>query len=228
MNYLAQLASDWRGDLPPEGIMCERKFNGWRALYFQGIDGQTRLWSRNGVPLSGADHVFDRLAQMEAVAGEPIFIDGEIVVTPTDGTSDTLAATKHWFETGWKRGGNAGVFHAFDMLTFTEWQAGGTATPLIERKARLKALFDASEPVDDGWTWTAGSRGAETPIAVSLVEDTWAFDARDVMTLANCEWAIGNEGLVLKDPLSPYQRNRNAAWLKVKAENAHKWNRRAA
>lgn len=217
MNGLCALAADWKGEMSDGGVMFENKVDGFRCLYFRGVDGQPRLWSRQGMPLEGADHVFRRLQAMEAAAGTPLFIDGEIQV---DGS---LAATKHWFETGWRKGGDKGVFHAFDVLDFADWQRGGTDQPLYERKARLAELYGPTEEIGDGWTWREGSRGAEAPPAVRLVEDGWCFDVADVVNEARRVWAIGGEGLMLKDAESPYRRKRSPAWQKVKQENFHKW-----
>lgn len=218
---LCQLLGDWRGDLPEGGAMLEEKHDGWRCLYFRGIDNRPRLFSRQGMPLDGADHVLHRLSLFEEAAGGPLFIDGEIQV---DGS---LAATKAWFEGGWRKGGDAGVFHAFDVMPLAEWRKGGCDAELYRRKAWLKQLFAASEPVDDGWTWAEGSKGAVPPIAVQIVADTWAFDTRDVLTEARRIWAAGGEGVVLKDVMTPYRRKRSDAWQKVKAENRHKWMARA-
>lgn len=217
---LCQLARDWKGAIPTGGMMCEPKIDGWRATRFPGIDGKVRLWSRNGMPIEGAGHILRRLALMEEAAGEPMFFDGEFQV---DGTLD---ATKEWAERGWKQGGNAGVFHAFDCLTLAEWRAGGSDVPLIERKARLVELFNASEPDADEWTWAEGSRGAPIPVAVRVMPDGWAFDADDAVNEVRRVWAAGGEGVVLKDASSPYRRTRSDAWMKVKGENMHKWARR--
>ncbi len=201
--------------------MCEEKIDGLRAMWFAGIDGKKRLWSRNGLPIEGTEHIHRRLHLMESAAGCDLYIDGEFQV---DGT---LAASKHWFEGGWRKGGNAGVFHAFDVMPLAEWRKGGCDAELYRRKAWLKQLFAASEPVDDGWTWAEGSKGAVPPIAVQIVADTWAFDTRDVLTEARRIWAAGGEGVVLKDVMTPYRRKRSDAWQKVKAENRHKWMRKA-
>lgn len=219
---LCQLAQDWKGAIPTGGMMFESKIDGWRATRFPGIDGKVRLWSRNGMPIEGTGHILRRLALMEEAAGEPMFFDGEFQV---DGTLD---ATKAWAERGWKQGGDAGIFHAFDCLTLAEWRAGGSDVPLIERKARLVELFNASEPDADEWTWAEGSRGAPIPVAVRVMPDGWAFDADDAVSEVRRVWAAGGEGIVLKDPSSPYRRTRTDAWMKVKGENMHKWNRRAA
>lgn len=219
MTALCQLAADWHGIVPAGGIMAEQKFDGWRAVRFPGIDGKVRLWTRNGHPIEGAGHILHQLARMERAAGEPMMFDGEFVV---DGS---LAATKAWCETRWKLGGEAGTFHVFDAMPLGEWKAGGSPIPLYQRKARLKALCEAT--AEPEWEWRPGSRGRDegaTPVA--YVADEWAFDAADVIAAARRVWAAGGEGLMLKDAEAPYQRSRNNAWQKVKAENAHKWRRR--
>jgi len=217
MTHLCQLASDWRGTTPIGGMMFEQKFDGWRALRFHGIDGVARLFTRNGMILNGCAHIERRLAAIEEAYGERLMIDGELVV---DGT---LEATKRWAETGWRAGGDRGVFHAFDVVPFSAWQRGGWDEPLVKRKALLEALIKASEPVSDGWTWPAGSKGAPTPIAVRLVKDGWATDAGDVLDEARRVWASAGEGIMLKDAEAPYRRTRNDAWQKVKRDNYTKW-----
>lgn len=213
---LCQLASDFRGQLPSGGVLAEVKYDGFRCLFLPDINGRERLFTRNGMPIEGCDHILYHLQRMREAAGEPLFIDGELVV---DGT---LAATKRWVESGWRQGGEAGHFHAFDCMTHEEWKAGGTATPLYQRKARLRDLVEQASA--DDWDWRPGSKGRdEGAIPVSLVEDQWAFDAADVIEAARRVWAAGGEGLMLKDAEAPYQRKRSGAWLKVKQCNISKW-----
>jgi ATP-dependent DNA ligase len=217
---LCQLATDWTGALPRDGAMVERKHDGWRALRFPGIDGVTRLWSRNGMPIEGTGHILHRLALMERAAGEAMFFDGEFVV------GESLLATKIWCERGWRTGGEAGTFHAFDCLTLAEWRAGGSDTPLIDRKARLVSLARQVEQDPAlSWDWRPGSRGRDDAGAVQIVADEWAFDASDVIDAARRVWAIDGEGVMVKDASSPYRRNRNGSWAKVKTCNAHRWMR---
>ncbi len=216
MNSLCQLASDWRGTLPSEGTWAEPKIDGWRAMRFPGIDGITRLWTRNGMPIEGVGHILHRLERMERAAGEPMMFDGEFQV------GGTLEATKRWCEAGWKQGGEAGVYHLFDCLPLADWQAGGGAIPLYQRKARARVLWEAT--AEEEWDWRPGSRGRdEGAIPVVLVEDQWLGIRADVVNEARRIWAAGGEGLVLKDSMAPYQRSRNGAWVKVKSENQAKW-----
>jgi ATP-dependent DNA ligase len=205
--------------------MVERKWDGWRALRFRGLDGKPRLWSRNGQPLNGADQVVHQLGLMQRVAGVPLFLHGEIVVDAT------LYATKRWFESGRRRGGDKGRLHLFDVLTEEEWRAGDCNRPLHERKAWLQELAAAVR--DDpalSWDWRPGSRSGDDPTAVQVVEDEWAFTESDVHDMVQRVWAVGGEGLMLNDPERPCRRKRGPAWVKVKLDNWSKWEspRRAA
>ena len=192
--------------------MFEEKVDGWRAMFFRGHDGQPQLWTRNGHRIEGAEHILHRLTLLERSAGQPLFIDGEFQV---DGS---LEATKRWCESGWKLGGTAGIFHAFDCLPLVNWERGGWEKPLTYRKARLAELMrKVDEDTSLTWEWRRGSYGADDGReSVRLMPDGWAFDSGDVLDEARRVWAVGGEGLMLKDAEAPYQRNRNAAWLKVK------------
>ncbi|MFC4255358.1 hypothetical protein GRI97_07970 [Altererythrobacter xixiisoli] len=209
---LCQLATDWRGSVPPFGTMAEEKIDGWRALYLRGHDGTPRLYTRNGRRIEGVAHIVHRLAQLERIAGQPLFIDGELQV---DGTLD---ATKRWCEAGWRMGGDKGVFHAFDCLPLADWRSGGGDAPLTARKAMLVDLIrQADADPSLSWEWRPGSRGADGEASpVRLVDDVWLGDGDDVEREARRVWSAGGEGLMLKDTQAVYRRHRNASWLKVK------------
>lgn len=209
MNTLCHLAATWSGEIPLGGAMIETKVDGFRALRFRGIDGVTRLWSRNGVPLEGVGHILHRLARMEAMFGEPLMFDGEFQV------EGTLDATKRWCEAGWKLGGEAGVYHAFDVLPLSAWRDDDDPTPLYSRKQVLAQLMEAT--AEDEWTWRPGSRGRdEGAIAVQTVADEWVTDPRDALAFAKRVWASKGEGAMLKVCDAPYRRTRSAAWQKIK------------
>lgn len=209
---LCQLAKDWQGELPERGAMVEEKRDGWRALYLRDHTGTPRLFTRNGMLIQGVGHIVWHLAQLEKVAGRPMVFDGEFQV------GWTLEATKAWAERGWKAGGEAGTYYAFDCLTLAEWERGGSDRPLIGRKNELSALFAGAE--QDGWTWRPGSHGRdELSHPLELAQDSWAFDAGDVLDEARRVWARGGEGVMVKDAEAPYRRNRNGSWQKVKQGN---------
>ncbi|MGN6290372.1 MAG: ATP-dependent DNA ligase [Sphingopyxis terrae] len=210
---LCQLAGRWRGDVPDGGIACEEKRDGWRALWFPGIDGKPRLWTRGGQAIDGVDHLEHRLSLMARAAGVPFMFDGEFQV------GGTLEATKQWCERGWKSGGNAGSLYLFDAMPLADWERGRCDVPWIERKARLRAIAAAADADPLSWEWAPRSRG-DTPGSVEILDDVWLFTADDVRDEANRIWARGGEGLMLKDPEAPYVRARSDSWLKVKKDGA--------
>lgn len=208
---LCQLAGRWKGEAVEPGTVAEAKIDGWRALYFRGLDGKPRLWTRGGHEIGGVSHILHRISIMEAVAGEPLFIDGEFQV---DGT---LPATKRWCESGWKTGDDKGTFHAFDCMTEAEWQSNRCERPLYERKAMLERLHRAALDHPLSWEFRPGTHGREPdgPI-VEIMREWWVSDAGEVDALAARVWSAGGEGLMLKDPMAPYRRNRSSDWRKVK------------
>lgn len=216
---LCQLASDFRGMVHPHGMMCEEKRDGWRGIVLKGIDGLRRIFTRNGQWIEGTAHILYFLEHMERVAGEPMVFDGEFQV---DGTLD---ATKRWAESGHKLGGEAGHFYLFDCLPLSAWKRGGDPTPLYARKARLQSLYQAV--IEDealAWEFRPGSRGDDGWLkSVTVLPDTWVFNADGAIGEARRIWEQGGEGAMLKDVEAPYQRNRNGSWMKIKRDNAHKW-----
>ncbi len=190
--------------------MAEQKIDGYRCLYFRGLDGQPGLWTRGGLPIMGASHILARLRQVEAEMGGEFMIDGEFQV---DGT---LAATKAHQDRGWRLG-DAGTFFAFDAVPMADWERGRCDMPLYARKAALARAVAATAPDAEDWEWAEGSRGAGHGVdPVAVLADQWVFDADDVRNEAARVWAAGGEGLMLKDAEAPYVRARSDAWLKVK------------
>lgn len=211
-SELCMLAGRWAGVMPdPAGALVERKHDGFRCLFFPGLDGQSALWTRSGMPMPGVGHILARLLEVEAAMGGPHMIDGEFVV---DGT---LAATKAHYDRGWRLG-DAGTFHAFDAVPLDDWQRGRCDIPLHERKAALARAIAATAPDPAAWEWREGSRGARHGVdPVELVADAWVFDAADVEAEARAAWAAGHEGIMIKRAEAPYVRARSSDWMKMKS-----------
>lgn len=183
-------------------------------LYLRNREGRPYLVTRNGYPIEGVSHIYHELAAWDRHAGEPYIFDGEYVVG--DGPN-TFAETKYWCDRGYKLGGVAGRLFLFDGMPLPDWMAGGTATPLWQRKAKLTRIAEAVAADDEhNWTWRPGSRGAdEGSSPVVLVEYADAWSVEEAIEQASAIWKAGGEGIVLKDPFAPYVRTRSNAWLKV-------------
>ena len=110
-----------------DGWIYELKLDGFRALAF--IDGHhCRLVSRNGHTFKHWPYLAVELAH--AVRCDRAVLDGEIVCYDSDGRSNFH---KLLFRRDWPH------FAAFDLLMFDG--ADLRQLPLIERKARLKAIM---------------------------------------------------------------------------------------
>lgn len=209
-QQLCHLAGNWQRTLPA-WCVAEQKLDGFRCLWLRDHDGRPGLYSRNGMPLHGLDHIAHELSAWERHAGERLFVDGELIVG--DGP-DTLASTKRWVESGHKLGGTAGTFWAFDCLPYDDWFRGGTDMPWFERKARLKALaLSVSSDADHAWTWRPGARGDE-PNPVRVVPHVELMHVDDALQFVVEFWRAGLEGAVFKDAEAPYVRQRSNAWMK--------------
>ena len=213
---LVQLVGEYRGELPPGQWVAQEKRDGWRMAWFRGIDGQPRLWTRNGLPIEGVRHIAARCLAMEEAAGGAMFFDGEFQV------SGTLLATKAWCERAWKLGGCNGTFFAFDCLSDAEWRDGIIDTPWIERQKWLHDLVDATQDLPREPGWVSGATGEPVPERyVQALSGELIQSHAGVVRAAEEVWAANGEGLVLKRIDSTYRRNRSSDWLKVKQEQ--KW-----
>lgn len=207
---LCQLAGVWKPRDLGHGAMAEQKIDGWRCLFFPGLDGKPGLWTRGGIPLQGVAHILARLTEVEQAMGGRFMIDGEFQV------GESLSATKAHQERGW-RDGDAGLFYAFDAVPMADWERGRCDIPLYQRKGLLKRAIEATAPSPDDWEWRPRSRGKDHGTdPLSLLPDEWVTDADDAQAMAERIWAAGGEGIMIKDAESPYVRARSNCWLKLK------------
>jgi bifunctional non-homologous end joining protein LigD len=170
--------SDW---------IYEIKWNGFRALaYVEG--GVCRLVSRNGNTFKSFPDLCAAIPE-ELRAGAAI-LDGEIVCLDSDGKSQVEELL---FRRGEAR------FQAFDLL----WCEGADLrySPLIERKARLRAI------TPECGTWLLYSSHVER-------------NGEEFFTLA-CEHDL--EGIVAKHRFSPYIPDSRPSWLKICKTDYSQW-----
>ncbi|HEY1721580.1 MAG TPA: non-homologous end-joining DNA ligase [Magnetospirillaceae bacterium] len=172
--------SDW---------LFEVKFDGYRAL-LAAAGSDVRVYTRGGLDWT---HRFRSLA--EAAAGHDFngaLVDGEIVVVDDEGRSDFGALQEALTD-----GKGELIFCAFDFLV----DAGQDirALPLLDRKARLKALL---APM--------GRNGA-----IRYTEHIRSRGQELFETL--CE--KGFEGIIAKPIDAPYRSGRGHGWLKIKCSH---------
>ena len=173
----------------PEGDqwLHELKFDGYRMLCFLG-DGRPRLITRHGNDWS------DKFKPIvKAVSDVPIreaILDGEVVVQKADGSTD-FQALQNVLE---GKHNKDLLYYVFDLPYCDGCDL--TATPLVERKRRLRALF--------------GESGAVGRLRYS---DHIQGNGPEVFRKA-C--GLGLEGIVSKRADSPYVQKRTHTWTKSK------------
>jgi bifunctional non-homologous end joining protein LigD len=172
---------------PPSGDqwLHELKFDGYRMLC--RIDrGKVQFWSRNG-----KDWTLKFLNVVEAVKSLPVtsaILDGEIVMVDAQGQT-SFQKLQRAMGSGIHSGF---VFQVFDLIYLDGYDL--TRTPLIERKAALKAIC------------TGGNNIIRYSEHIQGKGDEFYKHA--------CEYGI--EGIVSKLADSHYSSTRNRNWLKVK------------
>lgn len=181
-----QLVGPWNRRAFPRRAIAQLKDNGIRAFYLQ-----SRVLSRNALPLDCAIHCLPTLKLIEQAYGEPCMVDGEYV--EGDSLEATLAAHKRGHGSGW--------FSIFDIVPLSEWRVNRFTQPTANRMSHLAALsmFRAHRTP---WVRFLGCAGVESP---DMAE-----------RFARTAWADRREGVVIKDVDAPYQRGRSGLWMKIK------------
>jgi ATP-dependent DNA ligase len=171
------------------------KHNGFH-LGYRGDDGP---FTREGVPFACASHLVPGLEAVDQalliLTGERHALFGEYV--HADGFEAVLA--------DFQRGVGSGIVMLFDAVPLDAY-AGRAPSPLLwQRLAYLKSAMDR-----------AG--GAARNVGVGMPPySTFKGEARDNIEIAVAAvWECGEEGFVVKDADSPYERAKSRHWRKLK------------
>lgn len=182
---LAKLAS-----VVPEGEdwLYELKYDGYRILaYLEG--NNVRLITRNGNDYTKR---FSDIAYslIDWAAGRAMILDGEMVITDTEGKSDFQALQNYMKN---PKGKNL-TYIVFDLLALDGRDFRGQ--PLIQRKETLEALMKDS-PKNLGYSQHIEGKGKE-------------------FFHAACQANL--EGILGKKADSVYSGTRNGDWIKLKCD----------
>ena len=192
-------AADWsRAEGVPVRLQVEDKYDGIRCQLHR-VGDRVALFSRD---LQDLTDTFPEIAAAARKLDADVLLDGELVAME-DGRPAPFSRLQHRLGRRSEDlflGTEVPVeFVAFDLL----WKDGETRIdePLRGRRLRLEGL-----------AWPAGLR----PAPVRHLGDASAVDAA-----FEAARAAGNEGLMLKDPESPYTPGRRGgAWIKLKKAQA--------
>ncbi|MDQ6900539.1 MAG: ATP-dependent DNA ligase [Candidatus Dormibacteraeota bacterium] len=176
-------------------LWTEEKYDGVRCQLHLSREGRCELFSRD---LKETTAAFPEVVEAAVGVGHELLIDGEILAHRGDRVlpfSDLQRRLGRKLVSRKLRLEAPVVLVAFDLL----WLDGKPLLdlPLIERRRRLQTL---------GLGW---------PFLLARLED--AADPQHLEQIFAETRERGNEGLMLKDPQSPYTPGRRGlAWLKLK------------
>jgi bifunctional non-homologous end joining protein LigD len=178
---------------PPAGAgwAHEIKFDGYR-MQLRIEAGEATLLTRKGLDWT---HRMPRLADAASALPDSL-VDGEVVALNSHGAPDfpALQAALSGERT------DDLIFFAFDLL-FLKGQ-DLRDLPLGERKARLKTVLEASDPLD------------------GLIRYVEHFEAGGEAVLQSaCRMEL--EGVVSKRLDAPYRSGRSGSWVKSKCRGGH-------
>jgi DNA ligase-1 len=179
--------------------LIEVKLDGVRVITVVYPDGRVLQFSRNGKELLNFDHI---RAQFELVSSQfthPMVFDGEVMSS----SFQDLMKQVHRKEN--VAAGDA-VLHLFDMLTLDEFNAGRCPMSQRDRSTTLNIWYHQNrEQLPNVAVVGSQEIDLDSPAGRALFRgiNQQAID-------------LGYEGIMVKDPLAPYECKRTTAWLKLK------------
>ena len=198
---LAHDSSDHQGYMTGEKII-ETKLDGVRVIAILTPSGCT-LYSRTGKVLNNFNHIakaIENLPYAKASASNSswggIVFDGEVMSASFQDLMKQLYRKDHVDAAD-------SVFHMFDALPLHDFLAGRSSEKLVDRIAALKTLLIDSDPCLQSLDQEFVDLGTENGQKKFAEINRAAIDA-------------GFEGIMIKDPISPYECKRSNSWLKLK------------
>ncbi|MFG3205311.1 ATP-dependent DNA ligase [Streptomyces sp. NPDC048192] len=194
------LAEAW-SVLPPDralpgGLAYEQKPDGYRTILF-ARPGHAFLQSRNGADLTPA---FPDLAAAALALGQPLVLDGELVVVH-DGRLHFGALQTRARRRG-RGAAQAAAEQPAHLIVFDVLEVGGNTLldrPYRERRAILEGLFADGVLIPP---FTLCPATADRTVGEDWLDPAWG--------------AAGIEGVVVKGLAQPYWAGRRG-WIKVRA-----------
>lgn len=179
--------------------LVETKLDGVRVLTVVYPSGHVAQYSRNGKELHNFETVKKQIAKHAIFMPEPMVLDGEIM----SATFQDLMKQVHRKS---DVDADDAVLYLFDMVTLKDFQARLCDKRQIDRKFSLRAWY---APVKDHMP---NVRVLDDEIVdLDTEEGRQQFAAINKMAISG-----GYEGIMIKDPVAPYECKRSTNWLKIK------------
>ena len=190
---LARKLEDRPEALTGEAFTVTEKLDGVRCVSVVR-SGSVEMYTRGGCPIEGCVEIAPELSRLPDG-----MYDGELLPLRPEGVT-AAANFKEAARIARRNGEKRGlVYHVFDLLPLSDWDARATSRPYAQRRAALDALPTSAHvrPLP------ALYRGK---------------DADQVPALLDAQRRTGGEGIMINLDREPYHFGRCAALLKVKVK----------
>jgi len=183
--------------------LIEVKLDGVRVLTIVRSDGRVDMFSRNGKELVNFPHIAEQISSVIKQKGSSksmdVVLDGEIM------SSSFQDLMKQVHRKDNVEAGDA-VLNLFDVLPLADFENGIYEKDQTTRSQMVKFWVEQNQHLIPNVTYVANE----------LVDlDTEEGQAR-YKEINQKAIDGGYEGIMLKDPLAPYECKRSHAWLKLK------------
>ena len=183
--------------------LIEVKLDGVRVITVVRANGEVEMFSRNGKELVNFPHICNQISAIIKKHGTTrnidFVLDGEIM----SATFQDLMKQVHRKS---DVQANDAVLHLFDFLPLANFEQGGWDKSQTERSDML-------------YYWHKTYKDELSNVAVvghELVDLETTEGYRRFREINASAIAGGYEGIMIKDPQSPYECKRTASWLKLK------------
>jgi len=183
--------------------LIEVKLDGVRVITVVRADGRVDMFSRNGKELNNFPHIVEQISNVIKTEGTnknmDVVLDGEIM---SSSFQDLMKQVHRKSDVQ----SDDAVLNLFDVMPLADFENGIYNVPQTTRSQMVKLWVEKYQALIPNVTYVANEE-------VDL--DTKAGQKR---FKAINQKAIdgGYEGIMIKEPLAPYECKRSVAWLKLK------------
>lgn len=179
--------------------LVEVKLDGVRVITIVYPTGQVDQYSRNGKELLNFPHIKQQIAKHAIYFAQPIVLDGEVM----SASFQDLMKQVHRKENVESQDA---VLHLFDMLSLEDFKRGISEHRQIDRSFSLVSWYN---PIKEHMP-NVEIVGQEL---IDLRESEGQARFKEINQSAIDG---GYEGIMIKDPVAPYECKRSHSWLKLK------------
>ena len=183
--------------------LIEVKLDGVRVITIVRADGRVDMFSRNGKELVNFPHIAGQISSVIKQKGSSksmdVVLDGEIM------SSSFQDLMKQVHRKDNVEAGDA-ILNLFDVLPLEDFEKGFYDKDQTTRSSMVKFWVETNQHLIPNVTYVANEL-----VDLDTEEGQKRFKEINQKAIDG-----GYEGIMIKDPLAPYECKRSTAWLKLK------------